>query len=118
MRIKNYLLKARLKQYFQDLKIYFLGLVIFLSFCFFIAVQLESIFFFSTKIRYTALLFLFLVSILMITIFLSIFFLANKNLLPRYKLNKIAYKIGEHLYPEKPDIILNANQLDKKIQDG
>ena len=44
------------------------------------------------------------------------FFLAKKNLLPRYKLNKLAKKIGDHFYPEKPDTILNANQLDKKIQ--
>ena len=52
----------------------------------------------------------------MLIIFLCIFFLANKNLLSRYKLNKLAYKIGEHIYPKKPDTILNANQLDEKIQ--
>tara|TARA_B100001996_G_C18671937_1_gene597047 strand:+ start:256 stop:3690 length:3435 start_codon:yes stop_codon:yes gene_type:complete len=116
MKIKNYLLKARLHQYFQDLKIFFFGAVVFLSFCFFIAVHLESIFFFSTKIRYTILVSLFSVFIIILIIFFCIFFLANKNLLPRYKLNKLAYKIGEHLYPNKPDTILNANQLDKKIQ--
>ena len=115
MKIKNYLLKARLQQYFQDLKIYFLGLVIFLSLCFFIAVHLESIFFFSAKIRYTTLIFLFSVFIIMLIIFLCIFFLAKKNFLSRYSLNKLAYKIGKNLYPKKPDTILNANQLDEKI---
>ena len=116
MRIKDYLLKARLYQYFQDLKICFLGFVIFLSFCFFIGIQLESIFFFSTKIRFTVLLLLLSVFVIFIIIFMCTFFLAKKNLLPRYKLNKLAKKIGDHFFPEKPDTILNANQLDKKIQ--
>ena len=116
MKINNFLLNARFHQYLQDLKICFLGLVIFLSFCFFIAIHLESIFFFSTKVRYTILVLVFSIFIIMLIIFLCIFFLANKNLLSRYKLNKLAYKIGEHIYPKKPDTILNANQLDEKIQ--
>ena len=116
MKIKNYLSKARLHQYSQDLKLSVLGFIAFFSICFFIAIHLESVFFFSTSIRSITILSLFSFFLAILAIFILVFILSKRNLLPRYKLKTLAYKIGNQIYPEKPDTILNANQLASKLQ--
>ena len=118
MQIKGQLKKAQFFLIKQDLFIYFLWFSLFTSLIFFTALQLESIFYFSTKIKLILFTLIFVLFFILFFILFFQFYRAKKNKITRYKLNIIAEKLGSTSFPDKPDTVLNALQLESGTKEN
>ena len=100
----------------QDTHILISWIGLFTSLIFFAAIQAESIFYFSAKIK-TIIILLFFVSLFIIFLFWSFqFYRALHNKVERYQFETLSKKLGFLIYPSKPDKILNALQLESGLK--
>ena len=100
----------------QYLKYIFLGNLIYIgiigSILLFLFIFLESIFYFSPKIKLIIIYSLMSLSTIFAIYWLAVFQLIKMEKLRSYKINKFALVLGEKLFPDKKDTIINALQLE------
>ena len=100
----------------QYLKYIFLGNLIYIgiigSILFFLFIFLESIFYFSPKIKLIIIYSLMSLSAIFAIYWLAVFQLIKMEKLQSYNINKFALVLGEKLFPNKKDTIINALQLE------
>jgi len=97
----------------QDVLIGGMAIIIFLSIFFLMALQLETIFYFSPSIKLVAIYILLGLTGLILFIIMVTWLRARIDKVKRYQIKELANVIGRAVFPEKPDAILNANQLDE-----
>ena len=113
MKIKKEIIKARSILFWQDLFIYFLCTAIIMSLLIVVLIQLESIFYFlpNTKLN--------LIKIISSSTFFALLFVIiqyfrlKNNRVKKYKIDTIAFNVGNKAFPKKQDTILNALQLER-----
>ena len=118
MKIRSYLLKIRKIKFIQDVLIGGMTVTIVFSILFLIALQLETVFYFSPSSKLAM-----IYTILGVTGFILFFttvtwLSARIDRVKRYQIKELADRIGDAVFPEKPDTILNANQLDEGRYDN
>jgi len=118
MQIKNRIIQARQFEFGQHILKIGLALGILLSLSFLVMIELETIFYFfpTTKLWVIICAFLCLVGFLL---FGWIYYgVAASGKVARFKNETIARKLGEAIYPEKKDTIINALQLESQVADN
>ena len=113
MKIKKHLVNIRNVRILHDLAAFSLFLLMTALPGLLIGLLMESVFYFSPKVKTGVLWFL---AVLMFTIILWLIITAiriQKNLYPRYRWETLAHLIGKSSFPKKPDTILNAFQLEQ-----
>ena len=109
LKIRNHLLK-------QDslLGVFYIGIFYLIFFLFYI--QLESIFYFSPNIKYNIIIFLAVSIIGLILLYGIQYYRATQGKIKKYTTKEISNSLGEKLYPNKKDKILNALQIESNIK--
>ena len=97
----------------QDVLIGGIAITIILSIFFLMALQLETIFYFSPSIKLAAIYILLGFTGIILFIIMVTWLRARIDKVKRYQIKELANVIGMAVFPEKPDAILNANQLDE-----
>ncbi len=97
----------------QDVLIGGMAITIILSIFFLMALQLETIFYFSSNIKLATIYILLGLTVLILFIIMVTWLSARIDKVKRYQIKELANVIGKVVFPEKPDAILNANQLDE-----
>lgn len=112
MMIKEYIKKFR----FHSLKYIFLGNLIYVgiigSILFLLLILLESIFYFLPNTKLTILYSLVFCISVFILYWITMFQMIKKDKIKSYRINKFAIILGEKLFPQKKDTIINALQLE------
>ena len=112
MSVKKYIQNFRS----QFLKYIFTGNLIYIgligSVLFLLLILLESIFYFSPKVK-LMIIYVIAISFTAFTVYwLAIFQLIKRENIKSYKIKKFAMILGEKLFPKRKDTILNAMQLE------
>ena len=118
MKIKKQIIKARSILFWQDLFIYLLWTGIIIPLLIMILIELESIFYFlpDTKLNLIRIM---SVSIFFALLFITIQYIRSKNdKIKKYKIETIAFNIGDKAFPKKQDTILNALQLERSSRNN
>ena len=102
----------------QDVLIGGMAITIILSIFFLMALQLETIFYFSPSIKLAAIYILLGFTGIILFIIMVTWLRARIDKVKRYQIKELANVIGMAVFPEKPDAILNANQLDESIHNN
>ena len=114
--IKENILKVQKHLLKQDSLIGFFYICIFYFFFFFLYIQLESIFYFSPQTK-TLVFQFFLISFFSLCLIYGIqYSRAIHGKIKRYNIEEISSALGQKLYPNKKDKILNAFQIESKIE--
>ena len=110
--IERYLKKVRVFLLRKEISKLVIWVIILASMAMFMMIQLESVFYFYPNIKISFLLG-FIGTIVLISILTFIYFSqAKKNQIHRHKVENIADLLGDRVFPEKSDLILNALQLE------
>ena len=112
MKIESYITLVRSillkKEFFKHLILLgIFGSIIFINLIF-----LESVFYFHPKIKIFILGVLALGKLCFIIFWITYYQKSNNNKISRYKTVSLSKTLGEHLYPDKNDTVLNALQLE------
>ena len=118
MKIRKHLLKAQKIKFIQDVFGGFMIFIFIFSLLFLIGLQLETIFYFSPKVKLKMIYTILSLAIFILFITAIIWIRAKNDKVKRYKIKEIANQIGNAVFPENPDKILNANQLDENKDDS
>ncbi len=112
MKIKNKLKKVRfiLLQYNFIVNITLAGIIG--SILFTILILLESIFYFTSSTKIFILTVIIVCILYIVSFGVSYFYRSVKNRVKKYKFENLSLHLGENLFPEKSDTILNALQLE------
>ena len=112
MMIKEYIQKFR----FHFLKYIFLGNLIYIgiigSILFLLLIFLESIFYFLPSTKLTIIYSLIFCISVFILYWITMFQMIKRDKIKSYRVNKFAIILGEKLFPQKKDTIINALQLE------
>jgi len=112
MKIKEYIQKFR----YHFLKYIFLGSLIYGgiigSILFLLLIFLESVFYFSPTTKLITIYSIICCISIFIFYWLTMFQMIKKDKIRSYRVNKLAIMLGEKLFPQKKDTIINALQLE------
>ena len=114
--IKHTIIQVRSLLLKQDaiIGLIYIGLFYLLFFLFYI--QFESIFYFTPAIKSKVVIFLILSIISFLILYLYQYFQAINGKIKKYELNQVSKFLGEKLYPNKSDQILNALQIESSLK--
>jgi len=110
--IEDYLKEVRIFLLRNEISKSLIWTIISSSIAVIIMIQLESVFYFYPKIKLSFILGLIGIIILIITIWVIYLSQAKKNKIHKHKVENIAVSLGDRVFPEKRDLILNALQLE------
>ena len=118
MKIEKYITSLRSLLLKKQLLVHILLLGIFGSIIFIGLIFLESIFYFAPKTKLSILGFLAIAKLFFITFWLIYHQRSIKNKIYRYKTISLSKALGEKLYPDRTDTILNALQLESSTNEN
>ena len=114
MKVKNYIQIFR----FHFLKYILFGNIIYIgilgAILFALLIFLETIFYFSPATKLFVIYLLISLSIIFVLYWLVLFYMAKNEKVRSYRINKFAFILGEKLFPNKKDSIINALQLENE----
>ena len=116
MSIAGYIEDVRTFLLRQALSRFALWISIFGSLIFFTIIQLESIFYLLPREKVSFLLSMITIFIFMIVFCALYYSQAKKNRVTKYTVENLARSLGDKIFPEKCDLVLNALQLETKTE--
>ena len=114
--IEKNILKVQKHLLRQDSLIGFFYINIFYFIFFFSYIQLESIFYFSPQTKVLVFQFFLISFFSLCLIYIFQYYRAIHGKIKRYNIEEISSVLGQKLYPNKKDKILNAFQIESKIE--
>ena len=115
MGIKHFLSKTRLFLVRQNIILKALVLLVFLSIIAILGLELEIIFYYSPNIKISSIVIIAIIIVMGIGIVAINSYRAINNRIINYKLEYIAQSLGHKVFPNRPDVILNALQLEQGV---
>ena len=112
MQIEKFIKKFRFHLLYQHVFTHMILIMIITTLVLVAMIQLESIFYFDPEIKKSIIIGI-LGFFFLITIYWTIYFYqANKNNIKRYKIERLASALGDNIFSDKHDTVLNALQLE------
>ena len=115
MGIKHFLSKTRLFLLRQNIILKALILLVFLSIITILGLELEIIFYYSPNIKISSIAIITIIIVMGIGIIAINSYRAINNRIINYKLEYIAQTLGHKVFPNRPDVVLNALQLEQGV---